>query len=61
MEKLSLNVFYMQNVDRDVQGDILVMTQVVKKSEAERARAELEKKQQVRGPGEAEARAAPLA
>ncbi|KAF6092778.1 coiled-coil domain containing 40 [Phyllostomus discolor] len=46
MENLSLNVFYMQNVDRDMQGDILVMTQVVKKSEAERARAELEKKQQ---------------
>ncbi|XP_036919920.1 coiled-coil domain-containing protein 40 isoform X2 [Sturnira hondurensis] len=46
MEQLALNVFYMQNVDRDVQGDILVMRQVVKKSQVERARAELEKKQQ---------------
>ncbi|XP_053768019.1 coiled-coil domain-containing protein 40 isoform X2 [Desmodus rotundus] len=46
MENLALNVFYMQNVDQDVQGDILVMTQVVKKAEVERARAELGKKQQ---------------
>nr|KAF6415211.1 coiled-coil domain containing 40 [Molossus molossus] len=46
VETLALNLFYMQNVDQDVRNDIRVMKLVVKKSEAERARAELDKKQQ---------------
>ncbi|XP_057572069.1 coiled-coil domain-containing protein 40 [Hippopotamus amphibius kiboko] len=46
METLVLHLFYMQNIDQDVRDDIRVMKQVVKKSEAERMRAELEKKQQ---------------
>lgn len=47
METLALHLFYMQNIDQDVRDDIRVMKRVVKKSEAERMRAELEKKQQV--------------
>nr|XP_019591186.1 PREDICTED: coiled-coil domain-containing protein 40 isoform X3 [Rhinolophus sinicus] len=46
MEKLALHLFYMQNIEEDVRGDIRVMKQVVKKSEAERSRAEVEKKKQ---------------
>uniref|UniRef100_A0A8C6FEL0 Coiled-coil domain 40 molecular ruler complex subunit n=1 Tax=Monodon monoceros TaxID=40151 RepID=A0A8C6FEL0_MONMO len=46
METLALSLFYMQNIDQDVRDDIRVMKRVVKKSEAERMRAELEKKQQ---------------
>ncbi|XP_059527683.1 coiled-coil domain-containing protein 40 [Myotis daubentonii] len=46
MEHLALNLFYMQNIDQDMRDDIHVMRQVVKKSEAERARAERDKKQQ---------------
>ncbi|KAG8507499.1 Coiled-coil domain-containing protein 40 [Galemys pyrenaicus] len=46
LEALSLQLFYMQNVDQDVRDDILVMRQVVKKAEAERARAEMDKKKQ---------------
>lgn len=49
MEKLALHLFYMQNIEEDVRGDIRVMKQVVKKSEVERSRAELEKKKQVLG------------
>lgn len=47
MENLALNLFYMQNIDQDTRDDIHVMKQIVKKSEAERARAERDKKQQV--------------
>ena len=47
LERLALHLFYMQNIDQDVRDDIRVMKQVVKKSEAERTRAEVEKKQQV--------------
>ena len=47
METLALHLFYMQNIDQDVRDDIQVMKQVVKKSEAQCMRAELEKKQQV--------------
>lgn len=47
MEKLALHLFYMQNADQDVRSDIRIMKQVVKKSEAERMRAEAEKRQQV--------------
>ncbi|XP_066877143.1 coiled-coil domain-containing protein 40 isoform X2 [Kogia breviceps] len=46
MESLALQLFYVQNIDQDVRDDIRVMKRVVKKSEAERMRAELEKKQQ---------------
>ncbi|XP_075850128.1 coiled-coil domain-containing protein 40 [Microcebus murinus] len=46
LETLVLNLFYLQNVDQDVQDDILVMKQVVKKAEVDRARAETEKKKQ---------------
>ncbi|XP_028355618.1 coiled-coil domain-containing protein 40 [Physeter macrocephalus] len=46
METLALHLFYLQNIDQDVRDDIRVMKRVVKKSEAERMRAELEKKQQ---------------
>ncbi|CAD7668358.1 unnamed protein product [Nyctereutes procyonoides] len=46
LERLALHLFYMQNIDQDVRDDIRVMKQVVKKSEAERTRAEVEKKQQ---------------
>lgn len=47
MEKLALHLYYMQNADQDVRSDIRIMKQVVKKSEAERMRAEAEKQQQV--------------
>lgn len=47
MEKLALHLYYMQNADQDVRSDICIMKQVVKKSEAERMRAEAEKQQQV--------------
>ncbi|XP_077897622.1 coiled-coil domain-containing protein 40 isoform X1 [Ictidomys tridecemlineatus] len=46
MERLALNLFYMQNVDQDVRDDICVMKQVVKKAEVERTRAEAEKRKQ---------------
>ncbi|XP_045428132.1 coiled-coil domain-containing protein 40 [Pipistrellus kuhlii] len=46
MEHLALNLFYVQNIDQDMQDDIHVMKQVVKKSEAEWARAERDKQQQ---------------
>lgn len=48
MDSLALNLFYMQSIDQDVRNDIRVMELVVKKTAAERARAELDKKQQVR-------------
>lgn len=47
VESLALQLFYVQNIDQDVRDDIRVMKQVVKKSEAERMRAEVEKKKQV--------------
>ncbi|PNI31230.1 CCDC40 isoform 10 [Pan troglodytes] len=46
MENLALHLFYMQNIDQDMRHDIRVMTQVVKKAETERIRAEIEKKKQ---------------
>ncbi|XP_012861724.2 coiled-coil domain-containing protein 40 [Echinops telfairi] len=46
VENLVLRLFYMQNVDQDMRGDILVMKQVVKKAEVDRLRAEVEKRQQ---------------
>lgn len=47
MESLALHLFYMQNIDQDVRDDIRVMKQVVKKTETEKMRAEIEKKKQV--------------
>lgn len=47
MESLALHLFYMQNIDQDVRDDIRVMKQVVKKTETEKIRAEIEKKKQV--------------
>nr|XP_045015499.1 coiled-coil domain-containing protein 40 [Jaculus jaculus] len=46
LENLALHVFYMQNIDQDVRDDIRVMKQVVKKTEMERMRAEVEKRKQ---------------
>ncbi|XP_062979498.1 coiled-coil domain-containing protein 40 [Elgaria multicarinata webbii] len=46
MESLSLRLFYMQNMDRDVRDDIAVMKRTVKKAEMERMRAEVEKQKQ---------------
>ncbi|XP_035157863.2 coiled-coil domain-containing protein 40 isoform X1 [Callithrix jacchus] len=46
MENLALHLFYMQNIDQDLRDDVCVMKQVVKKAEAERMRAEIEKKKQ---------------
>ncbi|OBS83370.1 hypothetical protein A6R68_22651 [Neotoma lepida] len=46
LESLALHLFYMQNIDQDVRDDILVMKQVVKKTETEKMRAEMEKKKQ---------------
>ncbi|XP_036053938.1 coiled-coil domain-containing protein 40 isoform X3 [Onychomys torridus] len=46
LESLALYLFYMQNIDQDVRDDILVMKQVVKKTETEKIRAEIEKKKQ---------------
>ncbi|XP_039332497.1 coiled-coil domain-containing protein 40 [Saimiri boliviensis] len=46
MENLALQLFYMQNIDQDLRDDVCVMKQVVKKAEAERAQAEIEKKKQ---------------
>ncbi|KAK2500244.1 hypothetical protein MC885_018154, partial [Smutsia gigantea] len=46
MERLALQLFFVQNIDQDVRDDILVMKQVVKKSEVERTWAEAQKKRQ---------------
>ncbi|KAL1780256.1 coiled-coil domain-containing protein 40 isoform X1 [Sigmodon hispidus] len=46
MENLALHLFYIQNINQDVRDDILVMKQVVKKTETEKMRAEIEKKKQ---------------
>ncbi|XP_048347472.1 coiled-coil domain-containing protein 40 isoform X2 [Sphaerodactylus townsendi] len=46
MENLSLHLFYMQNMDKDVRDDIAVMRRTVKKAEVERMRAEVEKQKQ---------------
>ncbi|KAL6038043.1 hypothetical protein STEG23_019384, partial [Scotinomys teguina] len=46
LENLALRLFYMQNIDQDVQGDILVIKRVVRKTETEKMRAEIEKKKQ---------------
>lgn len=47
VENMALRLFYMQNMDQDVRGDISVMKRAVKKAEADRNQAEVEKKKQV--------------
>ncbi|KAM9296668.1 coiled-coil domain-containing protein 40 [Gastrophryne carolinensis] len=46
VENLTLRLFYMENVTRDVRSDISVMKHAVQKTEAERSQAEVEKKKQ---------------
>ncbi|XP_006869709.1 PREDICTED: coiled-coil domain-containing protein 40 [Chrysochloris asiatica] len=46
VESLALRLFYMQNVDQDMRGDIAIMKQVVKKAEMDRRQAEVEKQKQ---------------
>ncbi|XP_067403312.1 coiled-coil domain-containing protein 40 isoform X2 [Emydura macquarii macquarii] len=46
VENLALRLFYMQNMDQDVRDDISVMKRAVKKAEADRNQAEVEKKKQ---------------
>ncbi|XP_043384526.1 coiled-coil domain-containing protein 40 isoform X8 [Chelonia mydas] len=46
VENMALRLFYMQNMDQDVRGDISVMKRAVKKAEADRNQAEVEKKKQ---------------
>ncbi|XP_075760219.1 coiled-coil domain-containing protein 40 isoform X2 [Pelodiscus sinensis] len=46
VENLALRLFYMQNMDQDVRDDISVMKRAVKKAEADRIQAEVEKKKQ---------------
>uniref|UniRef100_A0A2K5ENR5 Coiled-coil domain 40 molecular ruler complex subunit n=1 Tax=Aotus nancymaae TaxID=37293 RepID=A0A2K5ENR5_AOTNA len=46
MENLALHLFYVQNIDQDLRDNVCVMKRVVKKAEAERVRAEIEKKKQ---------------
>uniref|UniRef100_A0A8C8AWV6 Coiled-coil domain containing 40 n=1 Tax=Otus sunia TaxID=257818 RepID=A0A8C8AWV6_9STRI len=45
-ENLALHLFYMQNMDEDMHHNILLMKQSTKKAEAEKVRAEVEKKKQ---------------
>ncbi|NXK48255.1 CCD40 protein, partial [Chauna torquata] len=46
VENLALHLFYMQNMDEDMQHNILLMKQSTKKAEAEKVQAEVEKKKQ---------------
>ncbi|KAM6245384.1 coiled-coil domain-containing protein 40 isoform 2-T2 [Porphyrio hochstetteri] len=46
VENLALHLFYMQNMDQDMQHNILLMKQSTKKAEAEKLQAEVEKKKQ---------------
>ncbi|XP_069511299.1 coiled-coil domain-containing protein 40 isoform X2 [Ambystoma mexicanum] len=46
VENLALRLFYMQNTNQDVYGDIVVMKRTVQKAEAERLQAEVEKQKQ---------------
>lgn len=47
LESLAVHLFYMQNIDQDLRDDIIVMKHVVKKTETQKMRAEIEKKKQV--------------
>ncbi|NXS52993.1 CCD40 protein, partial [Brachypteracias leptosomus] len=46
VENLALHLFYVQNMDQDMQHDILLMKQSTKRAEAEKVQAEVEKKKQ---------------
>ncbi|NXU78625.1 CCD40 protein, partial [Oreotrochilus melanogaster] len=46
IENLALHLFYMQNMDQDMQHNILLMKRSTKKAEAEKFQAEMEKKKQ---------------
>ncbi|KAM9371460.1 coiled-coil domain-containing protein 40 [Phaethornis superciliosus] len=46
IENLALHLFYMQNVEQDMQHNILLMKRSTKKAEAEKFQAEMEKKKQ---------------
>uniref|UniRef100_A0A8D0H4H1 Coiled-coil domain 40 molecular ruler complex subunit n=1 Tax=Sphenodon punctatus TaxID=8508 RepID=A0A8D0H4H1_SPHPU len=46
VETLSLRLFYVRNMDKDVRDDISVMKRAVKKAEVERIHAEVEKQKQ---------------
>ncbi|KAM6118708.1 coiled-coil domain-containing protein 40 [Phoenicopterus ruber ruber] len=46
VENLALQLFYVQNMDRDMRHNILLMKQSTKKAEAEKVQAEVEKKKQ---------------
>ncbi|NWS75678.1 CCD40 protein, partial [Crotophaga sulcirostris] len=46
VENLALHLFYMQNMDKDMHHDILLMKQATKKVEAQKVQAEVEKKKQ---------------
>ncbi|NXX74726.1 CCD40 protein, partial [Urocolius indicus] len=46
VDKLALQLFYVQNMDQEMHHNILLMKQSTKKAEAEKARAEVEKKKQ---------------
>nr|XP_060615802.1 coiled-coil domain-containing protein 40 [Anolis sagrei ordinatus] len=46
IEKLSLRLFYMQNMDKDVRDDMAVMKRIVNKTDMERMHAEIEKQKQ---------------
>ncbi|KAM6050400.1 coiled-coil domain-containing protein 40 isoform 2-T2 [Chlamydotis macqueenii] len=45
-ENLALRLFYMQNMDEEMRHNILLMKQSMKKAEAEKVQAEVEKKKQ---------------
>ncbi|XP_008102367.2 coiled-coil domain-containing protein 40 isoform X1 [Anolis carolinensis] len=46
IEKLSMRLFYMQNMDKDVRDDMAVMKRIVNKADMERMHAEIEKQKQ---------------
>ncbi|NXA43468.1 CCD40 protein, partial [Eudromia elegans] len=46
VENLAMRLFHMQNMDEDMRHNILLMKQSTKKAEAEKVRAEVEKKKQ---------------
>lgn len=47
VENLALELFYMENMDQDMQHRLLLMKQSAKRAEAERIQAEVEKQKQV--------------
>lgn len=47
IENLALELFYVQNMDQDMQHRLILMKQSAKRAEAERIQAEVEKQKQV--------------